>query len=265
MKVSPKNVMGLALLTAATARTNPPTMPQLSKPDLSAQNHTNSFNTQKSIFAETSNSQQAEFMNKFSIPLDIASIETPVDLENLTQKVVDRVGVPATTDASQFVSREDLGLSEGARLHIDIGGEGFHEAGGVTSGFTTALNLNAQAYDSQNPDIAIPNLVQVSSWSEDPPYPFRDETVDHFTMQGAPLTDHNVNEIARTLREGGTVELWIDHGDFDANLEALAKELGSTPRWSDDPESGVVNEFEGSFPTPKVVLQKTTQPENDEL
>jgi len=113
MKVSPKNVMGLALLTAATARTNPPTMPQLSKPDLSAQNHTNSFNTQKSIFAETSNNQQAEFMNKFSIPLDIASIETPVDLENLTQKVVDRVGVPATTDASQFVSREDLGLSEG--------------------------------------------------------------------------------------------------------------------------------------------------------
>ncbi|MTI43680.1 hypothetical protein JM93_01561 [Roseibium hamelinense] len=182
-----------------------------------------------------------------------SDVISPGEIADAAKEIL---GAPATRKRSQFASREDLGLEKSDRFHVDIGGEGFHEASGVVSGFKGAVNLNAQKFDSQYPDKEIPNLVQLEAWHTDPPFPFKKKTVDRYTMQGAPLTRHNVNEITRTLAENGTVELWLDHGEFDKELKELASNLDAKIEWSDDPNTSVVDEFDGGFPTPKVVLKR---------
>ncbi|BAZ08974.1 hypothetical protein NIES4071_07800 [Calothrix sp. NIES-4071] len=133
------------------------------------------------------------------------------------------------------VSRRDLNLGE-QKIHLDLGGEGYHEAHGVVSGFRTAINLNAQEYDSQYKDLKIPHLVLVN-YSE--PYPFADNFADYITMQGAPLTPHNLDEIVRMLRKGGKVGLWIDQNFFQKQIDDLASKLDSKPK--------KVNKYEDEF------------------
>ena len=174
--------------------------------------------------------------------------------------IVQKVGDPATRDPNQFASRADMGIDDDFLLHVDVGGEGYHVCYGVTSGFTNALNLNAQTYDSQRHNVPIPLLIHVESWTSAPPYPFTDGTVDYFTMQGAPLTKHNVNEMARCLRRGGKIGLWINHGDFEQELNSLASKLNTTPVWSDSPGSACIDEFDGKFPSPKVCLHDQRRP-----
>lgn len=146
------------------------------------------------------------------------------------------------------VSRQDMKIQE-QKIHLDLGGEGYHEADGIVSGFRTAINLNAQEKDSQYPELKIPHLVLVD-WSQ--PYPFADGFADYITMQGAPLTTHNINEIARMLRKGGKVGLWIDRDRYQEKIEDLA----SIKLNSDFEEvNKYEDEFGGKAGNPKILIQ----------
>jgi hypothetical protein len=183
-------------------------------------------------------------------------------------RVTQKVGIPATIDPARFVSREDLGIGPDYRLHLDIGGEGPFTAYNTTCGFDDALNVNAQTHNSQL-RTPIPMLVRLHPWSTNPPYPFQDGTVNYVTMQGAPLTAHNVREIARVLAPGGSVGLWIalrqrpEHGLPQTNLDRaveLATLLRSKVRiscaGSDDLppgytcDGGCVDEFKREYAFP---------------
>lgn len=185
---------------------------------------------------------------------------TPAEVFNA---IVNKVGDPATHDPSKFVTRQDMGIDYTYNLHVDVGGEGYHEIGEgsarIVSGFASALNLNAKEYDSQRSDVHIPLLIHLTDWDTDPPYPFADRTVNYFTMQGAPLTMHNVNEMERCLDVGGKIGIWFDHGDFENELAELARLLNTTPRWSDDAVDPCYDEFHGEFGTPKVLLDDHRQ------
>ncbi len=121
------------------------------------------------------------------------------------------------------VSRSDLNVGQ-QMMHLDLGGEGYHEVSGLISGFKTAINLNAKENDSQPPFEKIPNLVRVD-YSK--PYPFADGFADYITMQGAPLTKENIDEIVRMLRKGGKVGLWIAEDIFADDIRELASRLKS--------------------------------------
>jgi hypothetical protein len=133
------------------------------------------------------------------------------------------------------VSRRDLNL-QNQNIHLDLGGEGYHEKDGIVSGFRTAINLNAQENDSQYKELKIPHLILVD-YSK--PYPFADGFADYITMQGAPLNQHNVDEIVRMLRKGGKVGLWIDQEFFQKQIKDLASKLHSDPK--------EVNKYEDEF------------------
>ena len=156
--------------------------------------------------------------------------------------ILKRVGWPA----SRIVTRKDAQFSDSDYLHLDIGGEGYHEAGGVVSGFNSAINLNVQEHDSQPPYANIPHLVKLRDWNAD--YPFQDGFADYMTMQGAPLTDHNVTEFVRCARPGGEIGLWIDQDDWRSNITRLANELDSYPEWK------AWDEFGGSFSIEKTKI-----------
>jgi hypothetical protein len=83
------------------------------------------------------------------------------------------------------------------------------------------------------------------SWNPPPQYPFKDGFADYITMQGAPLTDKNIDEMARCLRPGGLIELWID-SSFKSQIEKLSKKLNSTPDYNS------FDEFRGRAGYPKV-------------
>lgn len=153
------------------------------------------------------------------------------------------------------ISRSDLNLGE-QKIHLDLGGEGYHEKTGIVSGFRTAINLNAQQYDSQYPNIEIPHLVLVN-YSK--PYPFANDFADYITMQGAPLNTHNANEIARMLRKGGKVGLWIDQNYFQKEIKDLASKLGSKPKEVNKYE----DEFGGRAGYTKILMNKNK--DRDEL
>lgn len=193
-------------------------------------------------------------------------------LVNINQKV----GNPATTDQHQFASRSDMRVDDDYYLHFDIGGEGYHQSSGVTSGFISAMNVNAQTDDSQPPYGQIPLLVHVIDWSNNPPYPIVSGTADYMTMQGAPLTDKNTSELARVLTPRGSIGLWVCPGDnvpgsskkVSANLDVLASSLNSswtyscTESWSDSCpndrsgscDSNCLDEFNGEFGSPKICI-----------
>lgn len=143
-----------------------------------------------------------------------------------------KVGDPATRDPARFVSRADMGLRDDYFLHVDVGGEGSHTYEGVISGFAGAININAQTKDSQPPYHWIPLLIHVEDWSTPPPYPFADGTVNYVTMQGAPLEESALPELARILAPGGKVGLWIDMPYHKKNVDHLAQLLQSDWQYS---------------------------------
>jgi hypothetical protein len=180
----------------------------------------------------------------------------PRPLTEVVNTVRAKVGVPSTTNPARFASRADMGVDGSYHVHLDVGGEGYHEVYGIASGFRNAINLNAQTADSQPPYGQIPMLVQVPDWPTNPPYPFIDGIADYITMQGAPLTAKNVSEIARVLRIGGKAGLWIDRDEYQGAINQLAQLLGCTPTYSTDPGSGCTDEFDGRTGWPKVCLQR---------
>ena len=185
-------------------------------------------------------------------------------LAEVWKKVRDKVGDPATTNPANFVSRADMGVGSNYFLHLDIGGEGRFTEHSISSGFENAMNANAQTKNSQN-NQAIPLLVHVNAWATSPSYPFQDRTLNYATMQGAPLTEKNVQEIARLMVPGGRVGLWIS---LDQNTlqraQELATSLNSTVQFScagpDRAPSGwqctaaCVDEFNGKYPFTKICI-----------
>ncbi|MEO1748838.1 MAG: hypothetical protein AAFR27_09530, partial [Pseudomonadota bacterium] len=147
-------------------------------------------------------------------------------LQSVVDEIVRKVGWPATQDKKKFVGRLDLAVGKNYPIHLDLGGEGYHEAHGLISGFEDAINLNTQTTDSQDSSRHIPYLVYLpggASWTPPPSYPFKDEFATYITMQGAPLTDKNVSEIARLIQPGRAVDLWIDQEDHSKQINDLAR------------------------------------------
>jgi hypothetical protein len=92
-------------------------------------------------------------------------------------------------------------------VHLDLGGEGPHELERVYSCFAGALNLNAATAittSSTGQEIPIPNHIPVDFARR---YPICDNSIDLITLEGAPLTAHNVHEISRMIRPGGLI--WV--------------------------------------------------------
>lgn len=148
--------------------------------------------------------------------------------QQIVDNIVDKVGRPA--DQNRFVGRSDINIDSSYNIHLDVGGEGYHTVGGVESGFEGAINLNTKLTDSQPPYGKIPLLVLLPGgidWNPPPQYPFKNGFADYITMQGAPLTDMNIAEMARCLRPGGLIELWIDPS-FNSQIEKLCQKLNST-------------------------------------
>lgn len=159
-------------------------------------------------------------------------------------------------DGTIKVSRNQLHINSSQFIHLDLGGEGFHEDYGFVSGFETAINVNSQTHQSQKQTVAIPRLVYIKNYNN--PYPFADQFADYITLQGAPLTQHNVNEIARMLKPGGKVGLWIDKLMFQTQINDLARQLGDpypteVPIWMD--------EFEGKAGFRKIEIQNVIRDE----
>jgi SAM-dependent methyltransferase len=169
---------------------------------------------------------------------------------DMVEQIRHLTGIPALYSAS--VSRADLKLDDDF-IHLDIGGEGYNESIGVFSGFNTSINVNAHDCQSNGYGVPIPNLVKVQSWMTDPSYPFADGFADYITMQNAPLTAKNIDEIARCLRPGGVVELWVDTA-FKKDIQLLAKKLNSIADYEVD------DEFNGSTGSIKIRIVSAIKP-----
>ncbi|HEV2801414.1 MAG TPA: LamG-like jellyroll fold domain-containing protein [Pyrinomonadaceae bacterium] len=153
----------------------------------------------------------------------------PPTLEQIVQNIRNIVGVPAAPGAQ--VSRAQVHIPNDYPILIDVGGEGPLNIGGLVTGFEGAINLNdivTVQTGGFGPQIGRPikNIVQVQSWETDPGYPFADNFADKIVMIGAPLTKKNVDEMARVIRNGGEINLWVIDGYLTA-IEDLARKLNS--------------------------------------
>lgn len=167
------------------------------------------------------------------------------DAGKIVERFHERYGKTPAPDVR--ATRDDLGLGSSDTLVVDIGGEGqkTDRSDGLESGNVHAVNLNWQEYLSPGPfDLVvngngehisidgedkarIPNLIRPSRpWEQNPSYPFADDTVDGIMMEGAPLTDHNVDEISRVIKPGGWALLNI--GDnYEPQVNELAERMGA--------------------------------------
>jgi concanavalin A-like lectin/glucanase superfamily protein len=167
----------------------------------------------------------------------------PPSLEELVRRIRSRVGVPARQGAR--VSRADLGINDDYPILLDIGGEGPLDVGGLVTGFSGAININALMTGTGTPVVTvafgesrgapIPLLVQLAAWDTDPHprYPFTDKFADQITMIGSPLLDVHVAEMARVIKVGGEINLWVDKS-WGANVERLAQALNSQVETPED-------------------------------
>lgn len=167
------------------------------------------------------------------------------DLDEIVRRIRAIVGVPARTGAR--VSRAELGIADTHSILLDVGGEGRVE-GYLVTGFSHAVNLNAvptgtgtPRVSTQGPDAGaeIPHLVQLQAWDTNPEYPFVDGFADAIAMIGAPLTPTNVREMARVIRDGGHIDLWVSYDDYHDEVRELARLLSS-----DVEEPGEISAFE---------------------
>jgi hypothetical protein len=156
-------------------------------------------------------------------------------LSEVVNRILLKVGIPARKGAK--VSRTELGLSDEYPILLDIGGEGRLNVNGYITGFEDAININAPDKRSDpspptvtavgpNHGMPIENLVELQPWDTDPEYPFTDSFANRITAIGVPLTAKNVKEIARVIRNGGKVDLWIDQ-KYKSQAELLAQNLNS--------------------------------------
>ena len=167
----------------------------------------------------------------------------------VADKVRQKVGSPA--QPGKQVGRSDIGISDTYYLHLDVGGEGRRSENGLETGFLDAININDTEYCTvcKEPNQPIPNLVRVEKWNTNPGYPFKNNCADYITMQNAPLTEKNVDEMARVLRKDGKICLWID-ADFRPQILRLASKLNTTPIHDSDHD-----EFKGKAGHPKILIQ----------
>ena len=160
-------------------------------------------------------------------------------LRSIVQRINDYVGCPA--EAGRTASRASVGIPEDVHMHIDVGGEGRLCVDSFTTGFPGAINLNDTARTTVTPEERpIPLLVRVQPWHTDPAYPFAAGFADRITMMGAPLTDKNVTEIARVLRDPGVVDLWVDDA-YRGQILRLAELLGGRVTYPGEEEDFVGN------------------------
>lgn len=180
--------------------------------------------------------------------LEQKSPEPPPTLDQVAQSIVRQVGAPARPNAR--VSRADLGINSSYPILLDIGGEGPLNVYGLVTGFQDAINLNAVLSGQGTPKVSIPgpfegatipHLVQLQAWDTDPEYPFVDGFADRITMIGAPLTQTNVREIARVIRDGGEIDLWINYKLYPQAVQELATLLHSVVE-----EPGEIPAFAGN-------------------
>lgn len=162
---------------------------------------------------------------------------TPPTVQQVVDRIVQKVGSPASPGAR--ASRSDAGIDGSYNILLDIGGEGRLTVDGMVSGNLAAINVN----DKDRVSVAGPQgstpigqLVMVQSWASDPEYPFVDGFADMIMMMGAPLTSKNVQEIARVIREGGEINLWISDSFTQAmnDLAALVGSFVETPPEASD-------------------------------
>ena len=168
----------------------------------------------------------------------------------VADKVRQKVGSPA--QPGKQVDRSDIGISDTYYLHLDVGGEGRRSENGLETGFLDAININDTEYCTvcKEPNQPIPNLVRVEKWITNPAYPFKNNFADYITMQNAPLTEKNVDEMARVLRKDGKICLWIDTEKFGPQILRLASKLNTTPIHDSDHD-----EFKGKAGHPKILIQ----------
>ncbi len=181
-----------------------------------------------------------------------------VPISDYHPRLLKKVGIPATRNPRGFATRSDLGVSEQQRILLDLGGEGRHSVGGIISGFTNALNFNDRDRESQPPYNPIPNLIWLDKFETNPPYPVADGLGDYVVMQGAPLTENNVDEIARITKIGGKIGLWINLDTAtQQRLSRLAQRIGSQITSSQPANPACVDEFNGHAGFPKQCLTRT--------
>jgi hypothetical protein len=178
----------------------------------------------------------------------------PTTLSQAVDETVLQVGVPATRTSTSFATRDSMQIGSDYFLNLDVGGEGNHTVGGISSGFVGAVNINAQENDSQPPYGPIPLLILLDPWGTSPPYPFADGTANYITMQGAPLTNYYVGEMARVIAPKGQIGLWIDNNAYRSQIQTLADALNSTPVLSTAPGSSCFDEFPGMAGHPKTCI-----------
>lgn len=148
---------------------------------------------------------------------------------------------------SVLATRADLGLQACDVVVVDIGGEGQKSdkqgAQVLQSGSVHAINVNTQCTISSVPlqivmepgahavraeeGSAIPNLVRPATDWPSPSYqgrliPFADKFSDLTLMEGAPVHDYHVRELARTTSRFGWIVLAVDYHHFKDRLQALA-------------------------------------------
>lgn len=161
--------------------------------------------------------------------LEQASPTPPPTLEQIVQNIRNIVGVPATPGAQ--VSRAQVNIPDDYPILIDVGGEGPLNIGGFVTGFDGSISLNEMATVTTGgfgPHIGKPiaNVVQVQLWITNPGYPFTDNFADKIAMIGSPLTQKNIDEMARVIRDGGEINLWVDSAFLPA-MGQLAQRLHS--------------------------------------
>jgi Concanavalin A-like lectin/glucanases superfamily len=175
------------------------------------------------------------------------TVAPPVTPEELAKRITAQVGSPASR--SKRVARSDIGVDSSTRIHLDLGGEGYFVYQGVTAGWTDAINVNETKENSQTHQ-PIPSLVLIEAWASNPPLPFADEFADYLTLQNAPLVDFYVPELARIVRRGGSIGLWIDRSIFQSQIDTLARSLSTMPNYSPD------DEFDAKGGYPKILLTR---------
>lgn len=142
-----------------------------------------------------------------------------------------------------LATREALGLTPMDLAIVDIGGEGAKTdlETGILTGNVFALNLNAQIIVSSSPILItdepgmppreikhglIPNLVRpAEDWQTRSgdvlTYPLADEFADLTMMEGVPLYDNALKEVARIAAPTGWIVLAVAES-FEENVRALA-------------------------------------------
>jgi hypothetical protein len=187
------------------------------------------------------------------VGIEIAYVEQtspqpPPSLDEVVTRIRQKTGVPA--NPSVRVSRADLGIDEAYPILLDVGGEGRLSVGGLVTGFDDAINLNAVLSGQGTPAVTvggplhgkpIPRLVQLQAWNTNPPYPFVDGFADRVAIIGSPLTDTNVREIARVVRDGGEIDLWVDYEPYRVAAQQLASLVNSVVE-----EPGEITAFAGN-------------------